>query len=113
MTIMELKEEAEKLKKEGIDPTPLLTEMNEKISMAFSCFVFILLGCPLAMITRRRGVFINFAMACVFFGLYYILLLGGEALSLQGYADPKIAIWLPNIVLGSIGLFLTYRACSY
>ncbi|MDD4899691.1 MAG: LptF/LptG family permease [Candidatus Omnitrophica bacterium] len=112
MTVAELHEEAKKLEREGIDPTPLLTEINEKISMAFSCFVFVLLGFPLAAITKRRGVFINFAMACLFFGLYYALLLGAEALCLQGFANPRFMIWLPNIILGSLGAYLTYRACA-
>lgn len=113
MNIMELKAEAEKLEKEGIDPAPILTELNKKISIAFSCLIFVLIGCPLAIITKRRGVFINFAMACLLYGLYYILFLGGEALSLQGHANPVIAIWMPNIILGVIGTILTFRACVY
>lgn len=113
MTIQELIKTSEKFKKEGIDITPLITEINKKISLAFSCFVFMLLGCPLAIITRRREKSINFAIAFIIVGLYYLLLLGAEALSLQGYLDPKIAMWLPNILLGAIGILLTYRLCVY
>jgi len=113
MTIQELEGEIGRLKKEGIDPTPLITEINKKISLAFSCFVFILLGCPLAIITRRREKSINFSIAFLIVGIYYLLLMGSEALSLQGYLDPKIAMWLPNIILGAIGTILTFRICAY
>ncbi|MFA6216930.1 MAG: LptF/LptG family permease [Candidatus Omnitrophota bacterium] len=113
MTIQELSLEVTKLKKQGVDPTPLLTEINEKISLAFACFVFILLGMPLAVITRRREKSINFGIAFLIVGVYYLLLLASEALSLQGYLNPEIALWLPNIIFGLVGTLLTYRLCVY
>lgn len=113
MTIEELSQEAARLKKEGIDPAPLITEINEKIALAFSCFIFILLGLPLAIITRRREKSVNFGLAFLVVGIYYLLLLGSEALSLRGYLDPQIAMWIPNITLGLIGAALTYRLCVY
>jgi len=111
MTIRELTAEIKKLKKEGIDPSPLITEINEKIALALSCFVFILLGSSLAIITRRREKAINFGIAFIIVGVYYLLLIGSEAMGLQGYIDPKIAMWIPNIILGLLGLILTIRVC--
>ncbi len=111
MTIGELKNEINKLKKENIDPTPLITQINEKIALAFSCFVFILLGLPLAIITRRREKSINFGLAFLIVALYYLLLISSEALSLQGYLPAQIAMWIPNIILGSVGTALTYKIC--
>lgn len=113
MTIQELRIEIEKLKKEGVDPAPLITEINKKISLAFSCLVFILLGCPLAIITRRREKSINFGVAFIIVGIYYLLLLGSQAINLQGYVNPTISMWLPNILLGMVGAVLTYRLCAY
>jgi len=113
MTINELRAQIEKLKKEGIDDTPMIAEINEKISLAFSSFVFILLGLPLAVITRRREKSINFGIAFIIIGAYYLMLLGMEALSMQGYLDPSLAIWLPNILFGSLGAYLTFRLCVY
>lgn len=110
MTIQELKNEIKKLRAEGIDPSPLSTQIHEKIALAFSCVVFILLGSSLAIITRRREKTINFGIAFVIVGVYYLLLMGSEAISLQG--SPIIAMWLPNIILGAIGAVLTYRICA-
>jgi lipopolysaccharide export system permease protein len=113
MTINELRAQIAKLKKEHIDYTPMVAEINEKISLAFSSFVFILMGLPLAVITRRREKSINFGMAFIIIGVYYLMLLGLEALSIQGYIDPTLALWLPNIIFGSVGLYLTFRLCAY
>lgn len=112
MTIQELRNEIKKIKKEGIDPAPLITEINEKISLAFSCFVLMLFGIPLAIITRRREKTINFGMAFLIVGVYYLMLLGSEALSMQGQLNPRIAMWIPNIILGAIGAILTFRLCA-
>jgi lipopolysaccharide export system permease protein len=113
MTIKELQHEANLLEKQGIVPTPLLCEINRKISLAFSCVIFTLLGLPMAIITRRREKSINFGIAFVIVIVYYLLLLGSEALSPQGYLDPQLTLWLPNIILGTIGALLTYRLCAY
>lgn len=113
MTMPELNKEIDRLKKEGIDPIPLITQIHQNLSLAFACFVFMLLGSSLAIITRRREKTINFSIAFLIVGVYYLLLMGSTALSLQGYADPKLAMWLPNIILGVIGAILTYRLCAY
>jgi len=113
MTIQELKNEIAKLKNEGIDPAPLVTEINEKITLAFSPLIFILLGVPLAIITRRREKSINLGIAFLVVGIYYLMFIATEALSLQGYLKPEIAMWIPNAVLGAIGAILTYRLCAY
>lgn len=113
MTIAELRREIARLKREGIDPTPLITEINEKIALAFACLAFMLLGAPLAVITRRREKSINFGIAFLIVGAYYLLLIGSEALSLRGLVNPQIAMWLPNILLGGLGGILTYRVCAY
>ena len=111
MTISELDTEIDNLRKGGIDPTPLITEINKKVSLAFSCFIFILFGAPLAIITRRREKSINMGIAVITVGLYYLLFIGSEALSLQGAMDPNIAMWMPNAVFGIIGAILTYKLC--
>ncbi len=112
MTMVELKTEADRLKKEGIDPDPIYTEMHSKVSMAFSCFVFVLLGSALAIITRRREKSINFGIAFLIVGIYYLLSLGGETLALEGMLAPALAMWIPNIIFATVGAILTIRVCA-
>jgi lipopolysaccharide export system permease protein len=111
MTIQELLAQTKKIRSENINPAPLLTEIHKKIALAFSCLVFILLGAPLAIITKRREKSINFGIAILTVGIYYVLLVGSEAISLQGYLPAGIAMWLPNILLGAVGLGMTYKIC--
>jgi lipopolysaccharide export system permease protein len=113
MTVRELQGEIKKLELQGIDSTPLFTEINKKISLAFSSLVFILLGLPLAVITRRREKSINLSIALMIICVYYLILLGCETLSLQGYLDPIISLWIPNTIFGLLGVLLTYRLCVY
>jgi LPS export ABC transporter permease LptF len=112
MSIQELTNEINKLKTEGIDPTPLITEIYEKITLAFSCLVFILLGSSVAIITRRREKSINIGMAILIIIVYYPLFIGCEALAIEGYIAPQIAMWIPNIIFGIIGVILTFRLCA-
>ena len=111
MTISELRQEMIKLSKEGIPMGPFITKITEKITLAFSCLVFILLGIPLAIITRRREKSVNLGLAVVIMAVYYPLLIGCEALGIEGVINPGFALWIPNILLGSIGIYLTTKLC--
>ncbi|MFH1440619.1 MAG: LptF/LptG family permease [Candidatus Omnitrophota bacterium] len=112
MSIRELKNEIKKFKTDNINPIPLTTEIHSKISLAFSCFVFIFLGSSLAIITRRREKSINFGISFLIVGIYYLLFIGAEAISLQGIISPAIAMWIPNLILASVAAFLTYKLCA-
>jgi lipopolysaccharide export system permease protein len=113
MTTQELVHEISKLKSSGIEATPLMTEINEKISLAFSCLVFILLGSSLAIITRRREKSINIGLAVLVITVYYPLFIGCEALAIQGYLNPTVAMWIPNMLFAIIGAILTLKVCAY
>ncbi|MBM3250035.1 MAG: YjgP/YjgQ family permease [Candidatus Omnitrophica bacterium] len=112
MTIHELRSEIRRLKSEGVDPTPLITQINEKLVLAFSCIVFILIGSSLALITRRREKSINIGMAVLIMAAYYPLLIGCEALGIRGFVNPVLAMWIPNILFGLIGATLMYKLCA-
>jgi len=112
MTIKELKKEAKKLKSEGISPAPLITKIHEKLALAFSCFVFMLLGSSLGIITRRREKTINIGIAVLIIVCYYPLYIGCTALAMEGILPAALALWLPNIIFAGIGGFLTYKLCA-
>ena len=112
MTIRELKKEAKKLKAEGIDPAPLIAEIHEKLALAFSCFIFMLLGSSLGIITRRREKSINIGIAVLIIACYYPLFIGCEALAIGGQLPAGLALWLPNILFGSIGASLSFKLCA-
>lgn len=112
MTIKELNDEIDKFRSQGIsDINPLLTHLHQKIALAFSALVFIIIASPMAVITHRREKAINFGMAFLIVIIYYLLLIGFESLSLQGCLPPVISIWMPNIIFSLIGGCLLFKLC--
>lgn len=112
MNIRELGTEIRKLRWQKIDPAPLIIEIHKKLVLGLSCLVFVLIGLPMAVITHRREKAINMGMAFLIVGIYYLLLLGAEALALQGWLNPDIALWIPNALFAVIGTALTVRLCA-
>lgn len=113
MTIKELVEEINNYKTLNIETAPLFTEIHKKISSAFACLIFILFGLPLAIITHRREKSVNFIMIFLVVASYYLLSIGFETLSIQNLILPAGAMWATNIIMGGIGIILTYRLCEY
>jgi len=111
MTLAELRDQIADFKKKGIDTNPIFTEIYKRLALSFSCLVFCVLGAPFAMITRRREKSINFGLAFIIVGLYYVLLVGFEALSLEGNLPPLVAMGMPNILFGGLGAVMLAKTC--
>ena len=94
----------------GKSATGELVEYHRKFSIPFGCIVFGLIAMPLgiqpARAVRSRG----FAVSLVVIFTYYILLSTGQGFAEQGRVAPVVGLWLPNAVLGSVGLVLMHRA---
>jgi lipopolysaccharide export system permease protein len=84
-------------------------EIQKKFSLAAACVVFVLIGAPVALRYPRGGVGLVIGVSFAIFGLYYVGLIGGEALADKGYLPPWLAMWIANIILLTIGLALTAR----
>jgi lipopolysaccharide export system permease protein len=86
-------------------------EIQKKFSIPFACIVFVLVGAPLGILARRGGLAAGFFSA-VFFVFYYLCLTGGEQLADRRLMPPWLAMWLPNLVIGGLGAWLTARAMT-
>ena len=51
-------------------------------------------------------------LSLLFFLFYYVCLVGGEELAKHGSLSPFLAMWLPNLLLGGIGIYMTLRECE-
>ena len=87
-------------------------EIEKKFSIAAACVVFVLLGAPIALRFPRGGVGLTIGVSLGVFGIYYVGLLAGEALSDRGLLDPAAAMWATNLLLGVVGSYLTVRLGS-
>jgi lipopolysaccharide export LptBFGC system permease protein LptF len=86
----------------------LEVEVQKKFSIPAACIVFVLVGAPIGMRARKSGI-ANAFVSILFFVFYYLCLAGGEELADRRLLAPWLAMWIPNIVIGAIGLWLTLR----
>ncbi len=84
----------------------LRNELGERCSLPFACFFFVLIGLPIAGRNVRAGRSYGLALAFLTIIVYYVLLMFGQTLVEREWVNPILANWLPNVVLGSIGLVL-------
>ncbi|MBK9249622.1 MAG: LptF/LptG family permease [Ignavibacteria bacterium] len=84
-------------------------EIDKKYSIPFACFVFVFIGCPLGIMSKRGNFGIGAAISLGVYVIYWASLIGGEKLADRNMLSPALGMWMGNIVLGSIGILLTYR----
>jgi lipopolysaccharide export system permease protein len=86
-----------------------LVEIHKKYVIPVACLVFVLIGCPLGIMTKRGNFGISGAITLVFYVIYWMFLMTGERLADRGFIAPWLSMWLADIVLGVFGLFLMWR----
>jgi lipopolysaccharide export system permease protein len=85
-------------------------EVHKKFSIPFSAIIFILVGAPLGISARKGSLGVGATLSIFFFLVYWVGLILGEDLADRRLLTPMLAMWLPNILIGIAGLFLTWRA---
>ncbi|HEY6508448.1 MAG TPA: LptF/LptG family permease, partial [Vicinamibacterales bacterium] len=106
LTIAELRVRAADLVSQGLSPHNELIKIHQKFSIPVACLVFGLIGIALGATNRRDGALGSFVMGLVVIFLYYVPMYLGPALTKGGLIAPWVAAWLPNMLLGVIGLLL-------
>lgn len=87
----------------------LSVEINKKFALAVACFVFVLLGAPIALRFPRGGVGLTIGVSLVVFALYYVCLIGGQALGNRGIIPPAISMWMADVLFAAVALWLLAR----
>lgn len=84
-------------------------EIHKKYAIPFACIVFVLVGAPLGVLTRRGSFGVAASISLFFFLLYWICLIGGEKLADRRLLNPFLGMWIANFIIGLLGILLTYR----
>ncbi len=82
--------------------------LANKLAWPFACFISVLLAFPLALRFGKRGRTLGIAMAILLFFVYYLMTSAAAAFGRNGTINPFLAAWLPNIIIGGIGLALLW-----
>ena len=84
-------------------------EIQKKFALAAACFVFVLLGAPIALRFPRGGVGLTIGVSLIVFALYYVGLIAGESLARRGLVPPVLSMWGANLIFTALALLLLSR----
>lgn len=86
-----------------------LMRYHKMFSIPFACLVLGFLAMPLGMQAKRVSKSYGLGLGLVFFMLYYLLLSAGSVFGESGRLPPIAAVWMPNLVMAAVGVFLFVR----
>ena len=104
MTISDLLATVQERAATGGKTADLLVSFHQRFAAPAACLVFILLGTPLAIRIRRSGRGVSLGLTFGLTLIYYILMVFGQGMGKNGIIPPFWGVWLPNFLLGGIGL---------
>ncbi len=87
-----------------------LIEWHRKLSLSFACLILFFIGAPLGSIIRKGGLGMPLVVAILFFLVFHLLNMFGEKFVKESITTPFVGMWLAPLVLGPLGVFLTYKA---
>lgn len=89
-----------------------MVEVHKKFSIPFACVIFVLLGAPIGMMTRKGNIGFAAIISAVLLTFYFIMVIQGEKWADRLFISPFIGMWGINILLGIIGILLTLKVSS-
>jgi len=112
MSIPELRQYVRKATKKDDRYYLALMEFHKKFSTPAACFALGILALPLGIQSKSARRTFGIGLGLIFFLFYYILLSAGWVFGEAGVYPPLIGMWVPNIVMGGIGIYLLIRTAG-
>lgn len=113
MNLTELYEFIQDSQKKGVSKRVITQHWIEfwaKTSIPFASLIFVLIGAPLGSQTTRSGTGIGIGISVVIIFIYYVLMAAGKAFANGGFMPPFIGVWLPNFIIGGVGIWLIFKS---
>ena len=109
MSIAELRDLIATLREQGISTHNPVMEIQKKFSIPAACLVFSVLGAVFGLTNRRDAKFASFVKGIVVIYVYYFILMNAQSAAKGAWVPPWLATWIPNILLGGLGIALLLR----
>jgi len=106
LTIFELRDEIEKKTHDERQTRKLLLHFHQRFSLPFASIIFITLGIPLSLLSQRAVRYTGFSLSIGVVLFYFLLLQVGSSLVMTGKVPGLLGAWIPNLVMGILGLYL-------
>lgn len=87
-------------------------EIYKKYSIPAACIVFVLVGSPLGVRSRRGGLGVGMGVSLGLFLVYWAFLIGGEELADRAIVSPFWSMWAADILIGAIGLIMLWSVTN-
>lgn len=108
MNMTELSHYVNILKQTNSVTNDLLVRLYQKVSQPLACLIVALAGAPLGLLARRSRSNIGLIYSAIVVFLYYVLQSSSGALGEAGRIHPFLAAWMPNTVIGALGMIILY-----
>lgn len=89
-----------------------LVEVHKKLSIPFACVVFVFLGAPIGMLTRKGNLGFAALISAILLTFYFIAIIQGEKLADRLFITPFTGMWAINIFLMAAGVLLTLHVST-
>lgn len=86
-----------------------MVEVHKKLSIPMASIIFVLIGAPLGLLTRKGNIGINALISTLLFTYYWVCIIQGEKLADRLIISPFIGMWFANITLLIAGIILWLR----
>ena len=81
-------------------------ELHQRFALPIACLVLPMVGIPLAISSQRSGKSVGVVLSLVLVFIYYMILLAGFALALEGLLPVAPAVWMANLAFALVGAFM-------
>jgi lipopolysaccharide export system permease protein len=87
-------------------------ELHRRFAIPFGCFALGLLAVPLGVQSKSAKRSFGLFLGLLFYLFYYLLMSVGKIYGETGAYPPAIGMWLPNFVMGGLGLYFLIRTAN-
>lgn len=109
-SIAELKKTAKEGRAVGEEIRDILVELGKRYSFPFASFIISFLGLALGSHYVRGMSILNIVLSIALGYAYYLVEGSFEALAMNGYINPFISGWIPNLLFLGAGIYFMRRA---
>lgn len=85
-----------------------LMEYHKKFALPFACFVLGLIAVPLGIQSKDAKRSFGIILGLLVFMVYYVILSAGWVFGEAGIYPPFIGMWMPNLIVGALALYLMF-----